>query len=153
MWWNNNYLIGLFLTGTKHFTASIATWGKLSIIAIAAVDLVGFGAKLFIDQRQMTLVAKETGLMPMLVFIRQILLKYNKHNNNKKVIIKNDWYYSNRRDSDRERGVKREETASETIYWTFLDIDGLRVFVYFWKYFIIPAKAWKNGQSLIISHK
>lgn len=63
----------VLLTGTEHLAAAIATRGKLRVVAIAAVDLLGLGAELFVHERDAAFVAQETGLMPMLLLVRQIL--------------------------------------------------------------------------------
>lgn len=57
------------LTCTKHFAAAIATRGELRVIAIAAVDLVGLGAKLLVHQIQIAFEAQEARLVPVLVFV------------------------------------------------------------------------------------
>lgn len=63
------------LTGTEHLAAAIAAAGKLGIVAVTAVDLVELGAELLIHQGDAALGAKEAGLMPVLVLVRQVLRK------------------------------------------------------------------------------
>jgi hypothetical protein len=60
-------------TCTEDFTAPVTSRGKLGIIAIAAVNLLCLGAELFVNQRYATFAAKKTGLVPMLLFVRQVL--------------------------------------------------------------------------------
>lgn len=57
----------------EHFTASITATGELSIVTVAAVDLVKLGAELLVYERDAALGAKEACLMPMLVLVRQVL--------------------------------------------------------------------------------
>lgn len=65
--------LATLLTCTEHFAAAIATRGKLRVVAVAAVDLVGLGAKLLVHQIQIAFKAQETGLVPVLVFVGKIL--------------------------------------------------------------------------------
>lgn len=60
-------------TSTENLAASIATAGKLGIIAVAAIDLVHLATKLFVHQGYSAPVAEEAGLMPVLILVRQIL--------------------------------------------------------------------------------
>jgi hypothetical protein len=61
------------LTGSEDVAASIAASSELCIIAVAAVDLIGLGAELLIHQRDMALVAQEADLVPVFVFVGQVL--------------------------------------------------------------------------------
>lgn len=65
--------LATLLTCTEHFAAAIATRGELRVVAVAAVDLVGLGAKLLVHQIQIAFEAQETGLVPVLVFVGKIL--------------------------------------------------------------------------------
>lgn len=58
---------------TEHFATPITPGSKLGIVAVAAVDFLRLRSKLFVDQRNLALAAQEAGLMPMLVFVGQIL--------------------------------------------------------------------------------
>lgn len=60
-------------TSAEDLAASIATAGELSIVAVAAVDLVHLAAELFVHQGHSAPVAEEAGLVPMLILVRQIL--------------------------------------------------------------------------------
>lgn len=60
-------------TGTEDLAASIATAGELGVVTIAAVDLVHLATELFVHQGHSAPVAQETGLVPMLILVRQIL--------------------------------------------------------------------------------
>lgn len=60
-------------TGTEDLAASIATAGELGVVAIPAVDLVHLATELFVHQGHSAPVAQETGLVPMLILVRQIL--------------------------------------------------------------------------------
>lgn len=63
----------LLCAGSEDFSAAIAAGSELCIIAVATVDLIGLGAELLIHQGDTTLVAQEAGLMPVLVFVGQVL--------------------------------------------------------------------------------
>ena len=65
------------LTSTENFTAAITTWCKFSVIAIAAVNLVGLGSKLLVHQGNTTHIAQETCFMPMFVLVAQVLIQTN----------------------------------------------------------------------------
>lgn len=60
-------------TGTEDLAASIATAGELGVVTIPAVDLVHLATELFVHQGHSAPVAQETGLVPMLILVRQIL--------------------------------------------------------------------------------
>lgn len=60
-------------TGTEDLAASIATAGELGVVTIPAVDLVHLATELFVHQGHPAPVAQETGLVPMLILVRQIL--------------------------------------------------------------------------------
>lgn len=60
-------------TGTEDLAASIATAGELGVVAVPAVDLVHLATELFVHQGHSAPVAQETGLVPMLILVRQIL--------------------------------------------------------------------------------
>ena len=53
--------------------AGVTAGRELGVIAGAAVDAVRLGSELFVHQAASTLVAEETGLVPVLLFIGQIL--------------------------------------------------------------------------------
>jgi hypothetical protein len=61
------------LTGSKDLATAIAAGGELGVIAVATVDLVGLGPELLVHQGHATLVTQEAGLVPMLVFVGQVL--------------------------------------------------------------------------------
>jgi hypothetical protein len=61
------------LTGSEDFSAAIAAGSELRVIAVTAVDLIGLGAELLVHQGHTALVAQEAGLMPVLVFVGQVL--------------------------------------------------------------------------------
>lgn len=65
----------LHLLGTcpENFSAAIATGGEGSVVAGSAVDLLRLGTERFIHQGHTALAAEETGLVPMLLLVRQIL--------------------------------------------------------------------------------
>lgn len=63
------------LTSTEDVTTAIAAACELSIIAVAAIDLVELGAELLVHQRDAALRAQEASFVPVLVFVRQILRK------------------------------------------------------------------------------
>lgn len=63
------------LTGPEDFPAPIATAGELLVIATAAVDAIGLGAELLVDQRLSTVRAEEAGFVPVLILVRQVLQK------------------------------------------------------------------------------
>lgn len=58
------------LTCTEHLAAAVATGRKLRIVAVATVDLIGLRSELLVDQVQIAFEAEETGLVPVLVFVR-----------------------------------------------------------------------------------
>lgn len=66
-------VLHLLGSSTEHFTAAITAASKLGIVAVAAVDLVELGAELLVYQRDAALGAQEAGLVPVLVFVRQVL--------------------------------------------------------------------------------
>jgi hypothetical protein len=61
------------LTGSEDFSAAIAAGSELCVIAVATVDLIGLGAELLVHQGDTAFVAQEAGLMPVLVFVGQVL--------------------------------------------------------------------------------
>lgn len=61
------------LTSTEDLSAAIAARSELRVVAVAAVNLVELGAELLVYQRDAALGAQEARLMPVLVFVRQIL--------------------------------------------------------------------------------
>lgn len=63
----------MLCTGTEDLAASIATAGELGVVTIPAVDLVHLATELFVHQGHSAPVAQETGLVPMLILVRQIL--------------------------------------------------------------------------------
>lgn len=66
-------VLHLLRTGTEDLAASIATAGELGVVTIPAVDLVHLATELFVHQGHSAPVAQETGLVPMLILVRQIL--------------------------------------------------------------------------------
>jgi hypothetical protein len=66
-------MIFFALTGSEDFAAAIAAGSELRVIAVATVDLIGLGAELLVHQGDTALVAQEAGLMPVLVFVGQVL--------------------------------------------------------------------------------
>ena len=62
------------LTRPEDLSAAIATRGELGVVAVAAVDLVRFGAELLVHQRHATLAAQEARFVPVLVFVGKVLL-------------------------------------------------------------------------------
>jgi len=66
-------ILHLLHTSSENIATTIASCGKLCIIARSTVNSVCLATKLFINQRASALVAKETGLVPMLLFVGQIL--------------------------------------------------------------------------------
>lgn len=61
------------VTCTEDLAASITTAGELGVVAVAAINLVNLATELFVHQGHSASVAEETGLMPMLILVRQIL--------------------------------------------------------------------------------
>lgn len=57
------------LTSTEDLAAAIAPACELSVVAVAAVDLVELGAELLVHQRHAALGAEEASLVPVLVFV------------------------------------------------------------------------------------
>lgn len=57
-------------TSTEDLAASIATASKLGVVAVAAIDLVHFTTELFIHQGYSAPIAKEAGLVPVLILVR-----------------------------------------------------------------------------------
>lgn len=66
-------VLHLLGASAEHLAAAIATAGELGIVAVAAVDLVELRAELLVYQRDAALGAEEASLMPVLVFVRQVL--------------------------------------------------------------------------------
>lgn len=58
------------LTCTEYLAAAVATGRELRIVAVATIDLIGLRSKLLVDQIQIAFEAEETGLVPVLVFVR-----------------------------------------------------------------------------------
>jgi hypothetical protein len=58
---------------SENIATSIAPSSKLGIIASPTIDPVCLASKLFIDQAGSTFIAKEAGLMPVLLFVGQVL--------------------------------------------------------------------------------
>lgn len=61
------------ITCTEYISTSIAPSSELSVVAVSAIDFFHFRSKLFVYQRHATFAAQETGLVPVFVFVRQIL--------------------------------------------------------------------------------
>jgi len=57
----------------EHVVADHAPGGELGVVAGAAVDAVSFGPKLLVHQAGLALAALEAALMPVLLFVREIL--------------------------------------------------------------------------------
>lgn len=66
-------VLHLLGSGAEDLAAAVASGRELGIVAIAAVDLVGLRAELLVDERYAALVAQEARLVPVLVFVGQIL--------------------------------------------------------------------------------
>lgn len=66
-------VLHLLGSSPEYLAAAITAASELRIVAVAAVDLVKLGAELLVHQRDAALGAEETGLVPMLVFVRQVL--------------------------------------------------------------------------------
>lgn len=66
-------VLHLLHTCPEYIRTSITPGGELGIIARSTVNPVCLAAKLFVDQAAPALVAQETGLMPMLLFVGQVL--------------------------------------------------------------------------------
>lgn len=66
-------VLHLLGSSAEHLATAIAAAGELGVIAVAAVDLVELGAELLVYQRHAALGAEEAGLVPVLVFVRQVL--------------------------------------------------------------------------------
>jgi hypothetical protein len=66
------------LTGTENFTASVAAGCKRGVIAVSTVNLIRFRSELFVDKRDATHLAQEASLMPVFVFVAQVLLNVNR---------------------------------------------------------------------------
>lgn len=54
----------------EDFIASVAPGGEHRVVAGTAVDFLGFGAKLLVDQRHAAFVAQEASLMPVTILVR-----------------------------------------------------------------------------------
>lgn len=65
--------VKILRTSTEDLAASIATAGKLGVVAVAAVDLIHLATELFVHQGHSAPVAEEAGLVPVLILVRQIL--------------------------------------------------------------------------------
>jgi hypothetical protein len=63
----------LLCSGSEDLGTSIAPWGKGSIVASGAVNLLSFRAKRFVYERHTTLGTQEALFMPMLLLVWQIL--------------------------------------------------------------------------------
>ena len=57
------------LTCFEHSATSIASCGKLGVIAWATIDPVGLRAELFVDEAASAFVAQEASLVPVLLFV------------------------------------------------------------------------------------
>jgi len=66
-------VLHLLITCTEDLAAAVAAGGELSVIARPAVDLLHLAAELLVHQRQRALATQEALLVPMLVFVRQVL--------------------------------------------------------------------------------
>lgn len=61
------------LTRTKYMSTLVASCRKIVVVAISTVELVVGCCKWLINQRSLTVRAFEALLMPMCIFVRQIL--------------------------------------------------------------------------------
>lgn len=68
-----NFPPSFLLTSTENLAATVTARRELRVVAIAAVDLVGLGAELLVDQRHAAFVAQEARLVPVFLLVRQIL--------------------------------------------------------------------------------
>jgi len=66
-------VLHLLITCPEDLAAAVAARGELSVVAGPAVDLLHLAAELLVDQRQRALAAQEALLVPVLVFVRQVL--------------------------------------------------------------------------------
>ena len=64
-----------FLTRPEDIPASIAPGGELGVVAGSAVDAVGLGPELFVDEGGAAFGAHEAGLVPVFLLVRKILEK------------------------------------------------------------------------------
>jgi len=62
-------VLHLFHTCFEHIATSIASCGKLGVIAWATIDPVSLRAELFVDEAASAFVAQEASLMPVLLFV------------------------------------------------------------------------------------
>jgi len=66
-------VLHLLHTCTEYIAATVTTGSKLGIVARTAIYPVSFATKLFVHQTGSALVTQEATLMPVLLFVRQIL--------------------------------------------------------------------------------
>jgi len=66
-------VLHLLVAGPEDLGAAVAAGGELAVVAGAAVDLLHLAAELLVHQGDRALAAEEALLMPVLVFVRQIL--------------------------------------------------------------------------------
>jgi len=62
-------VLHLFHTCFENIATSIASCGKLGVIARATIDPVGLRAELFVDKAASAFIAQETSLVPVLLFV------------------------------------------------------------------------------------
>ena len=62
-------------TSSEDIIAAVASGRKLGIVAGPAVDTIGLGPELLVDEGRAALGAHEAGLVPVLLLVRQILKK------------------------------------------------------------------------------
>jgi len=65
-------VLHLLHTSLEHVSTSVTSGGKLGVIAGAAVDSVRLRTKLLVHKTGPTLVAEETGFVPMLLLVRKV---------------------------------------------------------------------------------
>ena len=62
------------LTSTERLVAAVTARGKVVVVAVGAVDLFILGGERLVDQRQLAGAALEAELMPVPLFVRQVLV-------------------------------------------------------------------------------
>lgn len=73
LWRHKRTLTSSVLTGAENLATAVTARRELRVVAVAAVDLVGLGAELLVDQRHAAFVAQEARLVPVFLLVRQIL--------------------------------------------------------------------------------
>lgn len=72
-----SFIFKFLHTSTERLVAAVTARGKVVVVAVGAVDLFILGGERLVDQRQLAGAALEAELMPVPLFVRQVLVVWS----------------------------------------------------------------------------